>query len=612
MSEVNGFEIEEYNIYNIPTNAKYHTCPKCSHDRKPQNQKDKCLSVFWNTGLGQCNHCGARIQLHTFKKKNKTKEYKKPPTPKPQSKYSDKFLNYMMSRKITESTLNKLKIREVSEWMPQTKKEENCIAFDYWLDGELINTKFRDGQKHFKLVSGAEKIFYNLDNIRTEKECYIVEGEFDVLAMYEAGIYNVVSVPNGFNANGNINLDYLDDYYQFFENKDKVILCLDNDEAGINGQKEFIRRLGVEKCYTVDFLEFKDANGYLIEKSPSELTQICLNAKEIPLDNVETLKDFENELDDFVLNGAPKGYITGLKPFDDVYSIEDSQFCVITGTPQSGKSEFVDFITVSYAINYGFKTAYCSPENKPNKTHALKLVKKVLGYKPKSITDLKYKATKEFINDYFTHIDYNDGYDLKKVLNKFGELVKRRGIKVFVIDPYNKVRLKGGSQNINDYTNDYLNEIDMFCRKYNALVYLVAHPTKMQKEENSETFKMTTAYDIKGGGEFFDMSYHIIGLRKNVDFGLVEAKTLKVKFNHLGQPDKSFYVAWNSFNGRYQEIDWNPEFHPHQTIENWNTQCLIEPTKEESEKQQTDVFKNTSIDSFENSSFEGQPIEVNF
>ena len=125
MSEVNGFEIEEYNIYNIPTNAKYHTCPKCSHDRKPQNQKDKCLSVFWNTGLGQCNHCGARIQLHTFKKKNKTKEYKKPPTPKPQSKYSDKFLNYMMSRKITESTLNKLKIREVSEWMPQTKKEEN-------------------------------------------------------------------------------------------------------------------------------------------------------------------------------------------------------------------------------------------------------------------------------------------------------------------------------------------------------------------------------------------------------------------------------------------------------------------------------------------------------
>ena len=52
----------------------------------------------------------------------------------------------------------------------------------------------------------------------------------------------------------------------------------------------------------------------------------------------------------------------------------------------------------------------------------------------------------------------------------------------------------------------------------------------MQKEENSETYKMSTAYDIKGGGEFFDMSYHIIALRKVFEYGLVELKTLKVKF----------------------------------------------------------------------------------
>ena len=59
---------------------------------------------------------------------------------------------------------------------------------------------------------------------------------------------------------------------------------------------------------------------------------------------------------------------------------------------------------------------------------------------------------------------------------------------------------------------------DIFCRKYKVLIYLVAHPTKMQKEENSETYKMSTAYDIKGGGEFFDMSYHIIALRKVFEY----------------------------------------------------------------------------------------------
>jgi len=506
--EINGFEIEEYNIYKIPQGATTSTCPACSHNRKPKNQKQKCASVFWDTGLIHCNHCGDRTQMHSFKKKATTKSYFKPPTPTKKSEYSERFLNYMTSRKITEDTLKSLKIREVNEWMPQTQKEENCVAFDYYLNGELINTKFRDARKNFKLVKGAEKIFYNLDNIRTEKECYIVEGEFDLLAMHEAGIYNVVSVPNGFTATGNVNLDYLDDYYEFFENKERIILALDNDEAGLNGQKEFIRRFGAEKCFLADFQEYKDANGYLIAKSPSELKKRCLNAKEVPLDNIETLKDFENELDDFFINGCPKGFTTGIKGVDDIYSIEEGQFCIVTGTPQSGKSEFVDEIATKYATRYGFKTAYCSPENKPNKLHSAKLIKKVLGSTPKSVADLRYKASKEFVNDYFTHVDYDDGYDLKRVLKKFGELVKRKGIKVFVIDPYNKVKLKGGSQNINDYTNEYLNEIDVFCRKYRAIVYLVAHPTKMQKEENSETFKMTTAYDIKGGGEFFDMSYH--------------------------------------------------------------------------------------------------------
>ena len=612
--ELNGFEIEDYNIYNIPQDAKVHTCPKCSHERKPQNQKQKCLSVFWDTGLGQCNHCGSRVQLHTFKKSDSKKEYKLPPQPKETPTYTNRFLEYINSRSISENTLKLAKVREVKEWMPQTQKNENCIAFDYWLNGKLINTKFRDGRKNFKLVSGAEKIFYNLDNIRTEKECYIVEGEFDALAMFEAGIYNVVSVPNGFNANGNINLDYLDEYYEYFENKEKVILALDNDEAGINGQKEFIRRLGAENCYTLDFGEFKDANGYLIAKGPGELKQKALNYKELPLDNVETLKDFENELDDFFINGCPKGYTTGFNPLDNIYSIEDGQFCIVTGTPQSGKSEFVDFIAVNYAQKYGFKTAYCSPENKPNKLHSAKLIKKVLGDKPTNIADLKYKASKEFINDNFIHVDYDDGYDLKRVLEKFGELVKRKGVKCFVIDPYNKVKLKGGSQNVNDYTNEYLNLIDIFCRKYKAFVYLVAHPTKMQKEEGKDTYKMSTAYDIKGGGEFFDMSYHILALRKmqECSAGIVQLKTLKVKFQHLGEPDKEVFMGWNYKNGRYAPIDWNPEIDLMRSVDNWDNSCILELTEQEHEQTQTRVFESATSDDFENSIFEGPTENIPF
>ena len=195
------------------------------------------------------------------------------------------------------------------------------------------------------------------------------------------------------------------------------------------------------------------------------------------------------------------------------------------------------------------------------------------------------------------------------MLKKFAELVKRRGIKVFVIDPFNKVKLKGASNNVNDYTNEYLNEIDVFCRKYKCLVYLVAHPTKMQKEEGSDTYKMANAYDIKGGGEFFDMSYHIIALRKVREYGLVQLKTLKVKFQHLGEPDREIYLGWNFNNGRYQNVDWNPEEDEHRKIEVWDNSCMLvsnEPPK------QSNVFENVNLDDFDNSPFEGDGIEVNF
>ena len=611
--ELNGFTIEEYNVHKIKEGAKTSTCPVCSEGRKKKN--DKCMSVFWDTGLGQCNHCGETTQLHTFKKKDNVKVYVKPPSKAKTSPYSDSFLKYMLDvRGLNESTLKRFKITEEKEWMPQVKDNRNCICFNYYLNNELTNIKYRDGQKNFKLFKGAEKIFYNIDQIRTTKECVIVEGEFDALSFGEAGINNVVSVPNGFTAQGNINLDYLDDYYDYFGNKEKIYLALDNDEAGLNGQKELIRRLGAEKCYLVNFIDCKDSNEYLIKYGVAKLRETIKDAEPVPLEHIETLKDFETELDDFFINGCPKGYESGIRDLDNIYTIEDGQYCVVTGTPQSGKSEVVDAICLGYSLKYGFKTAFCSPENKPNKFHSAKIIKKVLGDTPNDINDLNYKSAKEFVNDHFTHIEYDEGYNLQSVLEKFGELVKRKGIKVFVIDPFNKVKLKGASGNINEYTNEYLNLIDVFCKKYSCFVYLVMHPVKMSKEEGKETYMMPTAYNIKGGGEVFDMSYHILGIVKDKEKGLVRLHTLKVKFQHLGEPDCDAWFGWNFKNGRYNVVDFDPEEDETRKIQpnEWDNKPWIINDNTQTTESKKDVFKEVSPDDFENSVWEGNVNDVPF
>ena len=73
--------------------------------------------------------------------------------------------------------------------MPQTGKTENVIKFNYFMGDQLINVKYRDGRKNFKLYKGAEKVFYNINSIIGYEYCVIVEGEMDVLALHEAGYY---------------------------------------------------------------------------------------------------------------------------------------------------------------------------------------------------------------------------------------------------------------------------------------------------------------------------------------------------------------------------------------------------------------------------------------
>ena len=49
-------------------------------------------------------------------------------------------------------------------------------------------------------------------------------------------------------------------------------------------------------------------------------------------------------------------------------------------------------------------------------------------------------------------------YTLESVLRKGAELVKRKGIKCLVIDPYNKVRdVDCKTEDVNRYTMEYLN-----------------------------------------------------------------------------------------------------------------------------------------------------------
>jgi twinkle protein len=549
ISEYNylGFNLRGRNSGTIKTE-----CVFCQKDRT-KNKHDKPVSIDIDKGIYNCHHCEKYGSIHKYKfEKEIKKEYKRPEW-RNNTNLSDNAVKWFKGRGIDQQTLIEMKIGEGLEWMPQDQKKQNTIQFNYFRDGKLVNTKFRTGDKKFKMVKDAELIFYNIDSIKDTKECVIVEGEMDALSYIQDGIKNVISVPNGA-SKGNNNLQYLDNCIQDLEHIETFYIATDNDEPGLKLREELVRRLGGEKCKKVTFDDFKDPNEYFLHHK--FLKQTIDNAVDIPIDGIVRVEDIENEIDELYLNGLKRGAITGIDSIDELISYELGRLVVVTGIPGHGKSEFVDDVLERLNRIYGWKVGLFSPENLPLQIHFSKLAEKLIGKSfsgDKKMRKDELVDAKNYINDNFFFIKPTDeNYSIDDILDRAKALIKKQGIKVLVIDPYNKLEHlipKGMSET--NYIGMVLDKIIMFQKRYNVLVFLVAHPTKMKK--NDGIFDIPTLYDISGSANFYNKTDYGICVYRNWGEETVEVHVQKVKFKHLGSPGMAS-VKYNINNGRFTNI----------------------------------------------------------
>jgi twinkle protein len=524
-------------------------CPRCSNDRK--KKKSRCMGVNIDSGMFHCFHCDWSGNIHKFKSMNE-KKYNKPVL-RNNTKLSDKLVKWFKDRGISQNTLIKMKIGEGVEFMPQCEKELNTVQFNYFRDGELINTKFRTGDKNFKLVSGAELIFYNLDAIKDTNEVIITEGEIDALSFIEVGIDSVVSVPNG----ANKNLQYLDNCIDYFVNKEKIIIATDNDTKGIELKKELARRLGFEKCWLIDFKDCKDANEYLIKYGAIELENSLKNVRPYPIDGVFQVKDFEAEILSLYEVGLKKGFVVGFDELDNLISFELGRLVTVTGKPGDGKSEVVDNIVTKLNLTAGWKCAYFSPENYPLNIHFSKLAEKLIGKSfsgENKMTLQELKQAMDYVNDNFFFIMPKDEtFSLENILEKARFLIQRYGIKMLVIDPYNKLenQVPAGMSETN-FIGKQLDMILNFQHKYNIMTILVAHPAKLRKDKDGN-YPVATLYDINGSANFYNKTDFGLSIFRNIPLSKVEVHVQKVKFRHLGQVGVAEFT-YNMNNGRLTTV----------------------------------------------------------
>ena len=543
-------------------------CPKCHNERK-NHPTEKELAVYWDTCTAHCHHCGENFFFGKTAKignndcqpkkrtpmKKETKEYKKPAKLANETAPDEKVLEWFASRGIPSEIVVQEGITQAARTFQKKDYPEKCILFPYTVEGELTNRKYRGAEKKiFMLEKDARLVPWRIDHIRNTAECIITEGEMDALSFIVAGRDDVVSVPNG----AQKNLTWLEDFIEtHLEDKTRIYIAADTDAKGLELRAELIRRFGEEKCRIVTYGEgCKDANELLLSQGVDALKKSISEAQEVPLEGVFTAGDVRGELELLFEKGLQKGATLDMGELDDLLSLEVGRLLIVTGIPGDGKSEFLDEMAVHLSLRYDWRCAWFSPENFPVTLHHPKLMEKLIGkrFLKGLMSQMEFDAAVGYLSHNFFDILPEEGYRVDTILEKAESLVRRKGIRVFILDPYNCLEHQiPYGQSETQYISEFLEKLRSFARRRQVLVVLAAHPVKMKKDPVSGKFPVPTMYDISGSAAFFNKADFGVAIERDRTRDVTRIHVQKVKFRHLGYPGVASF-KYNNHNGRFVPI----------------------------------------------------------
>ncbi len=415
-------------------------------------------------------------------------------------------MNYLIEKRgITKNTIRAFGIT--------TKGGE--LMFPYFsTDGqECEMAKFlkKEGNKKKQMWSSSNTAKTLFGKNLTSKNAHtliITEGEIDCLTLWqELGDENfgITSVPFGAKwegQNGNDpNSEWIANDFDYLSRFSSVILALDNDEAGETATKSIVKRLGRERCRSIDFGEHKDANECFLKGG--DLKTIIQNAKSYEDENLKNASTYEFELAERFFNPA-KNYRGIPLPWDIPFHIRMNELSIMTGFSGSGKTMLLNYLCCHLA-SLGNKICIASLEIRVEETISC-LVAQTLG---KDVPDCREELTKgmNWLGDGFWFYDHVGQADFEQMMESFTYAHKRHGINIIVIDSLMKCGLS-----FDDYKGQKLlvDKLADFVQRYDVHVFLVAH-SKKKESEKEYVGKM----DVKGITEITDMAHNVLSVWRN-------------------------------------------------------------------------------------------------
>lgn len=420
--------------------------------------------------------------------------------------------------------------------------DRDWIVIPYTKKGKPVNVKYRsvptrkqmedgtiewdDSNKSFRRWAGGESILFNHDCMAQIKDgvAFMVEGEFDVITMWDQGYNNVVGTTVGAKGSKTEWADYLDPFTDIY-------LIYDTDTPGQDGARELARRFGENRCYKVLLPDgVKDINDFFSKhhRSLPEFEEIIELSEKYEVENIYDLRaafdDIETQAEED-LSDQPQSMWPSIRKFAKAY--RKGNLIIVTGTAKTGKTSLC-LLEALHQAKRGIPALMYCLEMRPSAL-AMKLLQAELKMTEKEVFDninARHEAMVNLqpLNLYFGYSSKR--HDRKATFDTIRRAFRRYGFGFIVFD---------GIHSLVRSTRDQSAEISLVSAEFKDLaeelhvpIMLIAHPRKLNED------RMLGGEDMKDSVSLLNDCDLLMALwRKKIKFSEAEEGALASHENRL-------------------------------------------------------------------------------
>jgi twinkle protein len=368
-----------------------------------------------------------------------------------------------------------------------------------------------DGKKRLTAQKNGLQVLFGMQHIK-EDWCIITTGELDALSYAAQGL-PAVSVTNG-----DKNVNWIENCWDFLDKLKTIYLSFDMDGSGDSMVATVAARLGVAKCKRVNTLPYNDANAAHI--NGISLHECIRTAKDITPTGFVRSSELADGVWDRLKNG-PR-HLRGI-PFLGWDGIDESvnfrirpQECTVyLGFEASGKSTILYQLCSYLAGVHGEKVGIASLEEDPEEILGIMLTQWMgEGCTPQDGLDetdfrLRYEST--IAENIFIYNDRTADAPLKDILSFAEYCVKRYGVKHVVID---SITCTDIDIEDNKEANKFMKSVIKSMNETGAHYHIVAHAKKGNIDEFDRA-SIPKKRDIKGSVTIPALATNIVSIWRN-------------------------------------------------------------------------------------------------